>query len=132
MNVLDYYILLFTSPPPLRTFSDFVAALGAMLVPWVLMIWLLAITFAGRLGGRQEEIGTSFSVRFSWAWGGVLVSLLLLLDILVVWYTDRLNGWQSAAPHVTLGVIGCMIALAEYVVMNREVKEMQTIVSKTR
>jgi hypothetical protein len=132
MNVLDYYILLFTSPPAIRTFPDFVVALGAMLIPWVLMIWLLAITFAGRLGGRQEEIGTSFSVRFSWAWGAALISLLLLVDILVVWYTDRLNGWQSAAPHCALGVIGCIIALTEYVVMNREVKEMQTTVSKTR
>ena len=122
MNIIDYYIQLLSSPAAIHNFPDYAQELAALLPLWALLIWIFAISFAGRLGGRLEEVGTPFWVRFSWAWGSVVV----------IWYTDHLNGWQSVAPHCTLSAVGCGIAFLHYAVMSREVRDMQAIVSKTR
>ena len=132
MNIVDYYIQLFSSPAAVHSFLDYVQEVAAMIPVWALLIWIFAISFAGRFGGRQEEVGVPFWVRFSWAWASVLVSLVLLLAVTSIWFAGHLNGWQSVAPHCTLAVIGCGISLGAYFLMNREVKEMQTIVSQTR
>ena len=132
MNIVDYYIQLFSAPPAIHNFPDYAREVTWMVPVWALLIWLFAISFAGRLGGSQEEVGTPFWVRFSWAWAAVLVSVVILLAVASIWLTGHLSGWQSVAPHCTLAVLGCCISLLAYIPMNREVKEMQTIVSQTR
>jgi hypothetical protein len=130
--LIEYYRTLLTHPQASSQVSDFLVALAALAAPWLILLWLLAILFAGRMAGAPEQLGTPNWVRFSWAWSALLLSGALLVDVVVLWVIGRVPGWQAVAPHCALAAIGTIVALIAYLAMRRELKKMQWVLHEAR
>jgi hypothetical protein len=131
-SLIAYYRTLLTNPQAFSHAPDFLLAVLALAAPWLILMWLLALMFAGRLGGSQEELGTANWVRFSWAWSALLLSAVLLGDVAVLWVLDRVPAWQSVAPHCALAATGAAVALMNYTAMRRQLKKMQWVLFEAR
>jgi hypothetical protein len=111
-TLIAKYRMLFWTPEPLRTIGEYFTAVLMILGAWA-FLWYLTALLTRMIGGGDlmQSVGGFTGVRLIWARSSLLISGVLLLDIGLVWYFDKLSDWTAITPHATLVCGGACFAL---------------------
>lgn len=136
MKVLEFYYKIFVSPPPLSSVGEYFQTVLLLLIPWVLLLWMIAFVQQAltrpAAGDAVEWADTSTRVRFAWAWAGIVLSTLIVVDISVVWYLHRIPEWSAVVPHFTLIFAGLLVAFLECHALSGGWRRMQNHLREAR
>ncbi len=124
--LIDFYRGLFWSPKSMETFGDYFLVLLALLPVWLLIWWIIALGWRLLVGDLRARLGARVGLRLIWARTALLLSLVLLADISMIWYFEKLTSWSAIAPHATLSFLGGAVGLWVAVRLRQDVNRVGT------
>ena len=107
MDLIEYYIRLFTSPGDIHSLAHFGISTSAVVLLSLILALVFAMILFLALRAHQEDLGSGIAVKLAWAWSAILVGLLLVIDMVVLALRELAPSWSSLAPHA---LVACLAA----------------------
>ncbi len=123
--VIEHYHKLFWSPEALHNAVDFVVTAASLLPLWIACWWFCVLIARFMISDFRSRFGTATALKFIWARCALILSSMLLIDIGLVSYFDKLTDWSAITPHALFCLIGGCACLWIALRINGELKENQ-------
>jgi hypothetical protein len=132
VDVLDYYIRLFTAPADIQTTPQILLVTAAILIPAVVLALLMAMILLLVFRSFEEHLGTFVAVSLAWAWAAIAVATLVMIDMVVLMWRASATSWLALAPHSIVVWLAAVSALWIYFRCWRELKTSQDAIYLAR
>jgi hypothetical protein len=96
-------------PQSMGNFVDYLIALAWLILPYLFLLWLLALILQMVFYAKRELYGASVGLKLAYAWAAYCVSLILALDVIVLVLLSRVPGWTAVTPHATYIAAGLVV-----------------------
>lgn len=106
--LLDRLYSYVANPPLIASVVDWLLAVAFLLLPWVLLLWLVAWLLA-RFWSRRAQFGVEVAVRLAYAWAALIVASLFLVDGILLLILTRVPNWTAVIPHLTFILLSLLV-----------------------
>jgi L-asparagine transporter-like permease len=125
MNPMTPMIKQWYEPPPVNSFQEFLIAAAWLILPWILMLWILAVVMHIMFPNNRAHYGAQAAVRLAYAWAGFWIGAVLLADVIVLLVINQVHGWTAVVPHAALIFVAIIMSFIFWYNLREELRASQ-------